>query len=231
MGLYVVYLIIWETIYMDLTKEYDAMTYEDRFNSLRSIDGTNGLYQIAVNGDVWSVKRNIFLTKGYGRGGYMFVSMQVNKKTIRINIHKAVAKAFIQNPDNKKLVHHKDLDKLNNHAGNLEWVTLEEHRILHYNISTNKLRGERMEIEEEREVDRVYIKEEDGSFEPYCSIEKFAEIHGMSRQSVYFKARYDNMPGRLTHVRIKKLYLIKENQEVGGRNGKVRSEVTNSVPA
>lgn len=46
-------------------------------------------------------------------------------------IHKLVAEAFIPNPHNYNTVHHKDHNKLNNKAENLEWIDSEKHNKSH----------------------------------------------------------------------------------------------------
>lgn len=38
-------------------------------------------------------------------------------------IHRLVAKYFIENPNNYKVVNHKDCNRANNNADNLEWCT------------------------------------------------------------------------------------------------------------
>jgi len=95
----------------------------------KTIADSNGEYQISNQGNVKSFKfgkeriRKIGLTSR----GYPFVMLSIKgqKKKIR-TIHSLVAMAFVENPNNKAQVNHKDGNKLNNHFDNLEWVTHQE---------------------------------------------------------------------------------------------------------
>lgn len=80
-----------------------------------------------------------------------------NKKVFKI--HKAVAEAFINNPDNKPHVNHKDGNKLNNNANNLEWMTNQEN-IIHArdNGMLHPLAGEQHRFSKLTEEDVRYIR-------------------------------------------------------------------------
>ena len=55
--------------------------------------------------------------------GYERVSLYADNETKLLGVHRIVAEAFIENPNNLPQVNHKNGDKADNRAENLEWVT------------------------------------------------------------------------------------------------------------
>lgn len=55
--------------------------------------------------------------------GYLKVYLSKNSKKYTIRVHQLIAKTFLENPEGKKTVNHKDLNKQNNSIDNLEWAT------------------------------------------------------------------------------------------------------------
>lgn len=68
------------------------------------------------------------LTPYIDKDGYLRVKVWIPelKKLKGLFVHRAIAKAFIPNPDNKPCVNHKDSNRRNNDISNLEWCTEEE---------------------------------------------------------------------------------------------------------
>ena len=65
--------------------------------------------------------------------GFYFVIISVCGKQKSLYIHKIVAEAFIENPDNSKYVKHVNGDKNDNFYGNLKWITAKETKIGKHN--------------------------------------------------------------------------------------------------
>lgn len=106
-----------------------------------------GLYEVSNFGNVRSVTRTITRKDGrvYVKQGKQLKSFVTNKgyEYVMLNdfsskqhlktVHRLVAQAFIPNPDNLAVVNHKDENKLNNAATNLEWCTQS------YNMTYNQI--------------------------------------------------------------------------------------------
>ena len=102
----------------------------------KAVEGYNGKYEVSNFGRVRSLPRIFLDAKGrtqnfkgcilkqsQRKNGYMVVTFYESGKWHQMMIHRLVAGAFIPNPNNFPVINHKDEDKTNNRADNLEWCT------------------------------------------------------------------------------------------------------------
>ena len=91
----------------------------------RDIQGYEGRYQVSNLGRVKSLVHadEKYLSVGNARCGYTIVNLCDEKGAHSFYVHRLVAKTFLPNPDNLPEVNHKDENKRNNRADNLEWCT------------------------------------------------------------------------------------------------------------
>ena len=93
--------------------------------SWKDVINYEGLYQVSNLGRIKSLthKNGLIRKTSISKNGYERVVL--SKKNIVSNflVSRLVAQAFIPNPENKPQVNHKDENKKNNHAGNLEFCT------------------------------------------------------------------------------------------------------------
>lgn len=97
-------------------------------------------YEIASNGNVYSLPRKVLGTDGTiypfkgklltthvnVQNGYSQVDLWDNNAPKRFYIHRLLAIAFISNPNCKPEINHKDGNRQNNSLSNLEWCTSSE---------------------------------------------------------------------------------------------------------
>lgn len=105
----------------------------------RDIPGYEGLYQACDDGRIKSLFRyKRELKPNIMPNGYATVELFKNKSSQRFLIHRLIAITFLENPDAKSQVNHKDENKLNNTVSNLEWVSPREN--MNYGTRTERQR-------------------------------------------------------------------------------------------
>lgn len=106
----------------------------------KDIKGYEGLYQVSNTGKVRStnymktgVTKELRLRKD--KDGYLQVNFSYKGSRKTAKVHRLVAEAFLINTEEFKQVNHKDENKENNKANNLEWCNAK------YNLAYNNLRN------------------------------------------------------------------------------------------
>lgn len=115
----------------------DKFTFEalngEEWKPIKDFDG----YYISNFGRIYSENKKGFLSSHKDNCGYLHTTIYKSKKRYTKLVHRFVAEAFVENPNGYKEVNHKDEDKNNNRADNLEWCTRK------YNILYGKAGKER----------------------------------------------------------------------------------------
>lgn len=103
----------------------------------KPIKGFDGFYEVSNLGRVKALERVVVDSNGNARiykerlkafklnheGGYLQVQLWQNGCPSLVSVHRLVAETFIPNPQNLLQVNHKNENKLDNRAANLEWCT------------------------------------------------------------------------------------------------------------
>lgn len=92
------------------------------------IDGFEN-YEVSNLGKVRNMKNGRILKPKLQKNGYLTYCLSENNKQKRLYLHRIIAIAFIDNPDEKPCVNHIDENKLNNDLSNLEWCTARENLV------------------------------------------------------------------------------------------------------
>lgn len=112
----------------------------------RDIKGYEGYYQVSNFGNVKSLERVVcdgsirasrIVKNRLDDKGYYHVNLRKDLINKTAKVHQLVARAFIQNPEDKKWIDHINTIRTDNHIDNLRWVTPKEN--YHNKLSKAKM--------------------------------------------------------------------------------------------
>ena len=138
----------------------------------RPVVGYEGLYEVSDCGRVKSLRRGIIMKLQKNQDGYPTVGLSRDGKFQVKTVHRLVALAFLDNPNNYPEVNHIDEVKQNNCVKNLEWCT---HK---HNLTC----GTVLQRNEESNLRRRFVCVETGKV--YKSQRRCAEEFGVCRVQI-----------------------------------------------
>jgi HNH endonuclease/NUMOD4 motif len=134
----------------------------------RDVQGLEDRYEVSNDGLVRAKPR--ILKPGFTHDGYPTVNIGGRTKYV----HRLVAEAFLDNPQGKRVVNHKNGDRADSRLSNLEWATHSENNTDAY------ARGRTLP-----RADRVIGVSPDGQvIGPFASIRRAAESVGVQPSAV-----------------------------------------------
>lgn len=136
----------------------------------RDVVGYEGIYQVSSLGNIKSLARfaknrhgvrpirERILKPALSRGDYFCVGLKKDTVSKTYFVHRLVAEAFHQNPNNKPCVNHINAIRTDNRACNLEWCTYSENNQHSYNLGNGGIAEKhRLTILTNRDVEFILI--------------------------------------------------------------------------
>lgn len=176
----------------------------------KPVIGYEGLYEVSNLGRIKRLSKNLYQICGgtpckrilkkkilkncFVTHGYIGIGLSKDKKRKSFTIHRLVAIAFIQNPDNKPQINHKNFNKSDNRVENIEWVSAQEnvnHAVKNGKMTgaINQPRGEKIGIskltwKKVREIRRKYKPGRSKCSQDGYSMDKIAKEYGVAYNTI-----------------------------------------------
>ena len=153
----------------------------------RAIAGYEGLYEVSDLGRIKSLGNNKFrkekiLKPGKNNWGYLQVCLCKDCHTKRLLVHRLVAEAFIPNPNNLETINHKDEDKTNNVASNLEWMSIKDN--INYGTHNKRVSEARLNHPAFSKKVQMFDKKTGELLATFPSTNEAGRVTGIANQSI-----------------------------------------------
>lgn len=143
----------------------------------RDVAGYEGIYQVSDQGRVKRVDRGNTMKPVPTKDGYLRVKLCKDGVQWSTTVHRLVAAAFVENKECKPEVNHKNGDKTDNRAANLEWVT--HHENVMHACSTglrNKEEYRKTAIANGKKASRKVRRSDGVEFESLCAAARAVSV-------------------------------------------------------
>lgn len=152
----------------------------------KEIKGYEGLYQVSSLGRIKSCEKYVKCKNGKALkkekiltpknvNNYHHILLHKNGNYKNFKIHRLVAMAFYENPNNYPQVNHIDGNKLNNRVENLEWCTASHNEIHKYKLGYKNNRRVLQEFQ------IPLIKE---AYKIFCNQRVVAKLFNVSQRTI-----------------------------------------------
>lgn len=140
----------------------------------RGVEEFNGTYEVSNIGNIRNVNgRGLKLRE---KRGYSLITLPKGGRRVNRQMHRLVAIAFIDNPDNLPEVNHKNCIKNDNRVENLEWVSRRENHM--HGVENKLIRNQVGKNNMKARLDETCVK---------ALREAHAAGHRLKRIAAYFR--------------------------------------------
>lgn len=159
----------------------------------KDLIGFEDLYWISSEGKIKNSKGKIVKTYYSTRCEYPMIRLYKEGETRSFMVHRLVAKHFVPNEYNKPQVNHKDKNKSNYSASNLEWVTAVENMHHHYTNGGVKRNNQTYKGKFGKDHNRSIKLECDGVI--YHGISEASRVTGIGISTIWIAVK-ENRPAK-----------------------------------
>ena len=142
----------------------------------KDVKDYEGLYQVSNTGKVRSLNymktgRVQVLKLMVDKDDYKKVHLHKKGKSRTYQVHRLVAEAFLENPNNLPCVNHKDENKQNNNVSNLEFCSYEYNN----NYGTKLERGAKTKKANKNRAKKILVVEEKRIFNTLSKVAEYLD--------------------------------------------------------